>query len=104
MHCFSGSPEFALTCVNQLGFYISIAGPVTFKNARVPLEVVKAIPLEKLLIETDCPYLTPHPFRGRTNEPMFVSYVLEKISDILELDSGYVEIKTMENTKRLFKF
>ena len=103
MHCFSGSKEFALTCINQLGFYISIAGPVTFKNARVPLDVVKAVPLEKLLIETDCPYLTPHPFRGKTNEPMYVSYVLDKISDILEMDRRFVEIKTMENTKRLFK-
>lgn len=103
MHCFSGSPEFALTCINKLGFYISIAGPVTFKNARVPLEVVKAVPLNKLLIETDCPYLTPHPFRGKTNEPMYVAYVLEKISEILEVDRAVVETNTVENTKQLFK-
>ncbi|AMP21136.1 hydrolase TatD [endosymbiont 'TC1' of Trimyema compressum] len=103
MHCFSGSPEFALTCINKLGFYISIAGPVTFKNARVPLEVVKVVPLDKLLIETDCPYLTPHPFREKTNEPMFVAYILNKISAILGLERGFVEIKTIENTKRLFK-
>lgn len=103
MHCFSNSPEFALTCINKLGFYISIAGPVTFKNARVPIEIIKTISLDKLLIETDCPYLTPHPFRGKTNEPMFISYILNKISVILDLERSFIEIKTIENTKRLFK-
>lgn len=103
IHCFSGSSEFALTCINKLGFYVSIAGPVTFKNARVPLEVIKAVPLDKLLIETDCPYLTPHPFRGKANEPMFISYILNKISAILGLERGFIEMKTIENTKRLFK-
>ena len=68
----------------------------------MPLEFVK-VPLYKLLIETDCPYLTPHPFRGKTKEPMFVAYILNKISAILGLERGFVEIKTIENTKRLFK-
>ena len=103
LHCFSGSPEFAMTCINNLGFYISIAGPVTFKNARVPIEVIKKVPLDKLLIETDCPYLTPHPFRGKINEPMFLAYTLNKISAILGLERRFVETKITENTKRLFK-
>src|SRR5690625_4152955 len=68
MHCYSGSLEMAKEYI-KLGFYISIAGPVTFKNARVVREVAKGIPLDKLLIETDCPYLTPAPHRGKRNQP-----------------------------------
>ena len=68
MHCYSGSVEMAKRFID-LGFYISLAGPVTFKNARVPKDVAEKIGLEHLLIETDCPYLTPHPYRGTLNEP-----------------------------------
>ena len=68
MHCFSGSVEIAKECID-MNFYISLGGPVTFKNAKKPKEVAEEIPLDKLLIETDCPYLTPHPYRGKRNEP-----------------------------------
>lgn len=98
-HCFSGSYESAMRVIKELGFYISIAGPVTFKNANEPLEVATRIPLEYLLIETDCPYLAPHPFRGKQNEPAYLPYIAERISDVRGSD---ILEATVENTKRLF--
>lgn len=74
MHCYSGSKEMAEVCL-KLGFYLSFGGPLTFKNAKKTVEVAGTIPLERLLIETDCPYLTPHPFRGKRNEPARVVLV-----------------------------
>ena len=71
LHCYSGSAEMAAEYI-KLGFYISFAGPVTFKNAKAIREVAKVVPLDKLLVETDCPYLTPEPHRGKRNEPIFV--------------------------------
>ena len=79
MHCFSGSWELAQEAL-RLNFYISIAGPVTYKNARQLPEVVKNCPLDRLLIETDSPYLTPEPRRGKTNEPANVFFVAEKVA------------------------
>ena len=102
MHCYSSSLEMALEYI-KLGFYISLGGPVTFKNAKTPKEVAEAIPLEKLLIETDGPYLTPVPYRGKRNEPMFVKYVAEEIARIRNLDLGQVIEATNKNTKELFK-
>lgn len=101
MHCFSGSLEMAKEYM-KLGFYISIAGPVTFKNARVVREVAEAVPLDKLLIETDCPYLTPEPYRGKRNEPMFVRYVAERIAKIKNISVEEVAEHTSRNTKELF--
>lgn len=101
MHCFSGSVEMAMEYI-KLGFYISVAGPVTFKNARVVREVVEALPLDKLLIETDCPYLTPEPYRGKRNEPMFVKYVAEKIAQIKNISLEELAQATSTNTKNLF--
>lgn len=101
LHCFSGSPEMAEEYI-KLGFYISLGGPVTFKNARVVREVAKAIPLDKLLIETDCPYLTPEPYRGKRNEPMFVKYVAEKIAEVKGISFEEVVRATNRNTKELF--
>lgn len=98
-HCFSGSYESAMRVIKELGFYISIAGPVTFKNAKEPLEVATRIPLEYLLIETDCPYLAPHPFRGKQNEPAYLPYIAERISEVRGI--SIIE-STVENTKRLF--
>ena len=80
MHCFTGSIEVAKQCMD-MNMYISFGGPVTFKNAK-PKEVAAELPLDKLLIETDCPYLTPHPFRGKRNEPGYVSYVAEQIAEL----------------------
>jgi TatD DNase family protein len=98
-HCFSGSYESAMRVIKELGFYISLAGPVTFKNAREPLEVATRIPLEYLLIETDCPYLAPHPFRGKQNEPAYLPYIAERIG---EVRGSSINVATVENTKRLF--
>lgn len=101
MHCFSGSPETARECV-ELNFYISLGGPVTFKNAKKPKEVAAEIPLEKLLIETDCPYLTPHPFRGKRNEPSYVKLIAEQIADIKGIPLEEVAAITTKNAKVLF--
>ena len=81
MHCFSGSVEFMHECVKQ-GWYIAIGGVVTFKNAIKMKEVAKEVPLDKLLIETDAPYLTPVPYRGKTNQPAYVKYVAEEIANL----------------------
>ncbi len=100
-HCFSGDANLALKLV-ELGFYISIAGPVTFKNSRHAKDVVKNIPIEKLLIETDCPYLSPEPFRGKRNEPANVKYVADKISEILDIPVEEVEKITYQNACRFY--
>ncbi|HJV16705.1 MAG TPA: TatD family hydrolase [Bacillales bacterium] len=101
MHCFSGSPEIAKECV-KMNFYISLGGPVTFKNAKKPKEVAAEIPLEKLLIETDCPYLTPHPFRGKRNEPSYVKFVAEEIAHIKGVTYEEIAEATTKNAKKLF--
>ena len=101
MHCFSGSVEVAKQCV-EMNFLISLGGPVTFKNAKKPKEVAMEIPMEQLLIETDCPYLTPHPFRGQRNEPSYVKLVAEEIAKLKGLSYEEVAIKTTENAKKLF--
>ncbi len=102
MHCFSGSAELAQEYLKR-GAYISIAGPVTFKNARKSQEVARIVPMDRLLIETDAPYLTPTPFRGKRNEPKHVRLVAEKIAEIRGFDFEYVANKTYENAKRIFK-
>ncbi|MBT2648835.1 TatD family hydrolase [Bacillus sp. ISL-34] len=101
MHCFSGSAETALECIN-MNFYISLGGPVTFKNAKKPKEVAAAVPLERLLIETDCPYLAPHPYRGKRNEPSYVKLIAEQIAEIKQLTIEEVSLATTENAKKLF--
>ncbi len=102
MHCYSGSSEMAKEYI-KLGFYISLGGPVTFKNAKEPKEVCKVVPLDKLLIETDCPYLAPTPFRGQRNESSYVKYVLEEVSRIKNLPIEEVERQTEINAERLFQ-
>lgn len=101
MHCFSGSVEVARECV-EMNFLISLGGPVTFKNAKKPKEVAAEIPLDKLLIETDCPYLTPHPYRGKRNEPAYVKLVAEQIAEIKGMTFDEVAEATTENAKRVF--
>lgn len=101
MHCFSGSEEIAKECM-KMNFYISFGGPVTFKNAKKVKEVAADIPLDYLLIETDCPYLTPHPFRGKRNEPAHVKLVAEEIARLKELPFEEVARVTTENAKKLF--
>ena len=101
MHCYSSSKEMAFRFI-ELGGMISLGGPVTFKNAKVSKEVAKNIPLDKLMVETDCPYLAPMPFRGKRNEPAFVQLVIEEIAKIREIDSKEVERITDENAIKFF--
>jgi TatD DNase family protein len=101
MHCFSGSPETARVCLD-MNFLISLGGPVTFKNAKKPKEVAEEVPLEKLLIETDCPYLAPHPYRGKRNEPSYVKLVAEQIAELKGISFEEVAEKTTLNAKKLF--
>lgn len=96
IHCYSGSAELARQYV-KLGAVISLAGPVTFKNARRPVEVVSAIPLEYLLVETDSPYMAPVPFRGQTNTPVHVEEVARKFAEIKNLDPEEVAETTFRN-------
>jgi TatD DNase family protein len=101
MHCFSGSVEIAKECLD-MNFYISLGGPVTFKNAKKPKEVALEIPLDKLLIETDCPYLTPHPYRGQRNEPSYVKLVAEQIAEIKGVTFEEIARATSDNAKKIF--
>lgn len=101
MHCYSGSWETAKQCLD-MNFYISFGGPVTFKNARVPKEVLKKVPLDRLLIETDCPYLAPHPFRGKRNESAHVSLVADMAAQIKEISVDELAAITTENGKKCF--
>ncbi|MBY8914752.1 TatD family hydrolase [Bacillus sp. YC2] len=102
MHCFTGSAEVAQQCMD-MNFYISFGGPVTFKNAKKPKEVAKEIPNDRLLIETDCPFLTPHPFRGKRNEPSYVKYVAEQLAELKGMTYEEIASITTENAKRLFR-
>ncbi len=101
MHSFSGSLESARELI-KLGFDISFSGPITFRNARIPKHVAANIPLENMLIETDCPYLTPEPFRGKRNEPSYVNYVAEEIARLRGLDVSEVKRVTTNNALRRF--
>lgn len=102
MHCYSGSKEMALDYI-KLGFYISLGGPVTFKNAKEPKEVCKVVPIDRLLIETDCPYLAPTPFRGKRNESAYVKYVRDEIALLRGVSIEDIDRITTENAERLFK-
>lgn len=102
MHCFSGSVEFMHECVKQ-GWYIAIGGVVTFKNAIKMKEVAKEVPLDKLLIETDAPYLTPVPYRGKTNQPAYVKYVAEEIANLRNTSFEEIDEQTTKNAKLVFK-
>jgi TatD DNase family protein len=102
MHCFTESLEVARAAI-EMGFFISFSGIVTFKNARELQAVARALPLERILIETDAPYLAPVPFRGRTNEPSFVPYVAAKLAELKETSLEAVEAITADNFMNLFK-
>ena len=102
MHCFGGSVETAKECI-AMNFMISLGGPVTFKNARMPKEVAREISLDHLLIETDAPYLAPHPYRGKRNEPVYVTFVAEEIAKLKELTVEEVAKATTANALKIFK-
>ena len=101
MHCYSGSVEM-LKEVMRLGLYISLGGTVTFKNARVPVEVAAAVPIDRLLLETDAPYLSPVPFRGKRNDSSKIAYTAQRIAEIRGMDPQELIDITTENAKRMY--
>lgn len=101
LHCFSGSAEMAKEVI-RLGMYIGLGGAVTFKNARVSVEVASSIPLERMLMETDCPYMTPVPFRGKRNDSTLIAYTAEKIAEIRSTTAEEILKITRHNAETLF--
>ncbi|WP_459129217.1 TatD family hydrolase [Guggenheimella bovis] len=101
LHSYSGSLEWAMEYIER-GAYISLGGPVTFKNSKEPKRVAAGIPLERLLVETDSPYLTPTPFRGKRNDPTKVRYILDEIALLREMDRELLEETTYKNAERFF--
>lgn len=100
-HCFSGSAEMAKELID-MGWYIGFTGVITFKNARKAVEAAKFAPLERILIETDCPYMAPEPYRGRRNDSRYVPYMARRIAEIKDLPEEAVAKATTENAMRLF--
>lgn len=102
MHCYNDSVRYVEACLD-MDFYISLGGTVTFKNAPLPQEVAAHVPLDRLLIETDAPYLAPHPNRGKRNEPAYVQLVAQKIADIRNISFEQVSEITTNNAFKLFR-
>ena len=100
-HCYPGSVDSAKEVIDR--FYLGIGGVLTFKNAKKLVEVVKDTPLDRLILETDCPYMAPVPNRGKRNEPIYVKYVAEKIAELKEISFEEVARITNENTKKAYK-
>lgn len=100
-HCFSGSPEMAQILI-KLGMYISFAGALTFKNAKRAVQTAMEVPFDRILIETDCPYLTPEPYRGKRNDSGYLYLTLEKLADIKGVNTKEAACITYENGRRLF--
>ena len=101
LHCFSGGVEFAKKCVNE-GWLLGIGGVLTFKNSKKIKEVVKEIPLEYIVLETDAPYMTPHPFRGEENSPKYLKFVAHEIANIKDTSFEHVDKVTSQNAKEFF--
>lgn len=101
-HCFTGSPEMARQLLAFPGFMLGIGGVVTFKNAKLPQTLAESVPLDRIVMETDAPYMSPVPHRGERNEPAFVTLVAEKLSAIYGVDFAEVERQTNENVHRIF--
>ena len=101
LHCFSGSAELGMQYV-KLGAYISVAGPVTYKNNKKTVAMAAAVPADRLLVETDAPYLTPVPFRGKRNTPLFVEYTARRLAEIKEMTFEEMAVITRENAMRFY--
>lgn len=101
LHCYSGSLETAYEAIN-MDMYISVGGPLTFKNARGLPEVISQLPKNRIMIETDCPYLTPHPHRGKRNEPMYLVHTFEKLAQLLEIERTELKKQLKQNYNELF--
>lgn len=102
LHCFSGSPEFAKKCI-KAGFYIALGGVVTFKNAKKMKDVAKEVPLDRLMLETDAPYLTPVPYRGKTNQPSYIPLIAQEIANLRGTDISEIKKYTTQNAEKVFK-
>jgi TatD DNase family protein len=101
IHCFSGDYDMAMALI-EMGYHISIPGTVTYKKALQVQEVATRIPLERMLVETDAPFLAPVPHRGKRNEPLFVTYTAQKIAELRDMDFQDLGLQTSENAKRVF--
>ncbi len=101
-HCYSGSAEMAKELVRR-GWYIGFTGVLTFKNAKKAVEVAKSLPHDRLVLETDCPYMAPEPFRGKRNHPGYLYRMAEKLAELWELPVEEVQTITLENGKRLYR-
>ena len=102
MHSFHNGTDEQIDRVLEMGFYVSLAGVITFKNAKRPKEVAQYVPLNRLVVETDAPYLTPHPYRGKRNEPKLVRLVAEELAELRGISIEEVEKATTENAKRIY--
>ena len=103
LHCFTGSTDFAKKLLD-IGAYISVSGIITFKNSIDLVNTVKQIPIDKLLIETDSPYLAPMPLRGKSNEPSYIIHTIEKLSLIKNISKKDIMLNTTKNFNKLFNF
>lgn len=101
LHCYSGSYEIAKEAI-KLGFYISVGGVSTFKNAQNVREMLKKVPLENMILETDCPYLTPHPYRGKLNMPSYIPTIAQSLAELKGVSIDKIAEITTENARRLF--
>ena len=97
----SGNEQFAKKCIDK-GYYIAIGGVVTFKNAKDLKEVAKKAPLDKILLETDAPYLAPVPFRGKLNSPAYLKYIAQEIANLKEIDVEEIKKQTTINAQKIF--
>lgn len=102
VHCFSGSVELAKECI-KLGYYIGFTGVLTFKNAKKLVDVCREIPAERMLVETDCPFMAPVPFRGKRNKSDYIEYIIDKMSEIRGISGEEMNEVLLNNKKRLFK-
>lgn len=102
LHCFSGSVEFSRECI-KAGFYLALGGVVTFKNAKKMKEVAIDMPLDKLMLETDAPYLTPTPYRGKTNYPKYIPIIAQEIANLRNTDVSEIMKLTTQNAEKVFK-
>lgn len=102
VHCFSGSVEFARECLS-LGYYIGFTGVITFKNAKKILDVAKVVPHDKILVETDCPYMAPTPFRGERNRSDYIKYIIQKLAEIRDISEEEIGKQLILNVRKLLK-
>ncbi|MBR1617909.1 TatD family hydrolase [bacterium] len=102
LHCFSGSVEFMKQCTD-VGYKIALGGVVTFKNAKIPKEVAKEVDLDYLMLETDCPYLAPHPFRGMENSPKYIGFVAKEIASLKNMPYDSIALRTSLNAREFFR-